>query len=128
MKALTLWQPYATAIASELKRFETRSWSTSYRGLLAIHAAKRPLGPYDQKLAETYALDPGTLPLGAVVAIVELQECIAMTPEFIRQQSPQEIAFGDWRPGRFAWRLRLVERMKKPLPASGKQGLWNWTR
>ena len=40
MKALTLTQPYATLIAIGEKRIETRSWKTSYRGKLALHAAK----------------------------------------------------------------------------------------
>lgn len=41
MKALTLWQPWATLVAIGAKRIETRSWKTSYRGRLAIHAAKK---------------------------------------------------------------------------------------
>jgi len=41
MKALTLWQPWASLIAVGAKRIETRSWSTKYRGPLAIHAAAR---------------------------------------------------------------------------------------
>jgi len=41
MKALSLWQPWASAIALGSKRIETRGWATSYRGPLAIHAAKR---------------------------------------------------------------------------------------
>ncbi|WP_371822846.1 hypothetical protein [Cohnella sp. LGH] len=28
MKAITVWQPWATLIALRLKRYETRSWST----------------------------------------------------------------------------------------------------
>lgn len=40
MKALTLTQPYATLVAIGAKKIETRSWKTSYRGKLAIHAAK----------------------------------------------------------------------------------------
>lgn len=40
MKVLSLTQPYATLIALGHKRIETRPWSTSYRGPLAIHAAK----------------------------------------------------------------------------------------
>lgn len=39
MKALTLHQPWASLIAVGAKKIETRSWSTSYRGPLAIHAA-----------------------------------------------------------------------------------------
>lgn len=41
MKAISLWQPWATLVAIDAKRFETRSWKTNYRGLLAIHAAKK---------------------------------------------------------------------------------------
>lgn len=40
MKALTLTQPWATLVAIGAKKIETRSWSTTYRGPLAIHAAK----------------------------------------------------------------------------------------
>ena len=43
MKAITIWQPYAQAIALGLKKFETRSWPTKYRGKLAIHASLKPL-------------------------------------------------------------------------------------
>lgn len=48
MKALTLWQPWASLIALGEKRYETRSWATSYRGLLAIHASapKPQVWPY----------------------------------------------------------------------------------
>ncbi len=43
MKALTLWQPWASLVALGVKTIETRSWSTTYRGPLAIHAAaKKP--------------------------------------------------------------------------------------
>ena len=45
MKALTLYQPYATAIALGLKKYETRSWATSYRGPLAIHTSVKKLSP-----------------------------------------------------------------------------------
>lgn len=40
MKAITLWQPWASLLAIGAKQHETRSWKTSYRGPVAIHAAK----------------------------------------------------------------------------------------
>jgi hypothetical protein len=43
VKALSLWQPWASLVALGVKTIETRSWSTSYRGPLAIHAARRPV-------------------------------------------------------------------------------------
>lgn len=41
MKALTLNDPWAQFVARGYKTIETRSWSTSYRGPLAIHSSKR---------------------------------------------------------------------------------------
>jgi hypothetical protein len=40
MKAISLHQPWAAAVAVGIKWIETRSWRTHYRGPLAIHAAK----------------------------------------------------------------------------------------
>ena len=49
-RCLSLWQPWATAVAELLKGIETRSWATKYRGWLAIHAAQTvvygSVGPY----------------------------------------------------------------------------------
>lgn len=40
MKALSLKQPWASMVANGTKTIETRSWRTSYRGPLAIHASQ----------------------------------------------------------------------------------------
>lgn len=40
MKLISLWEPWASLMAIGAKRIETRSWSTDYRGWLAIHASK----------------------------------------------------------------------------------------
>lgn len=40
MRILSLWQPWATLVVRGLKKFETRSWGTDYRGTILIHAAK----------------------------------------------------------------------------------------
>ena len=46
MKAISLWQPWASAIAIGEKTIETRSWWTPHRGALAIHAAKTDTPPH----------------------------------------------------------------------------------
>jgi len=40
VKALTMTQPWAMLVALGENSIETRSWSTKYRGALAIHSAK----------------------------------------------------------------------------------------
>lgn len=89
MKALTLTQPWASLVGCGVKRIETRSWSTNYRGELAIHAAvglpaaaKRlcdtpvfanPLGKAMGWPAERLSR---RLPLGAIVATCDLVDCL----------------------------------------------------
>jgi len=37
---LPIIEPFATLIAIQEKKIETRSWKTNYRGKIAIHASK----------------------------------------------------------------------------------------
>jgi len=41
IKAISLWQPWASAMALGFKKNETRHWATKYRGPLLIHAAQK---------------------------------------------------------------------------------------
>ncbi len=54
MKAISLWQPWATLVALGIKQTETRHWATKHRGQLAIHAAKR-WRPEQQQAALRFA-------------------------------------------------------------------------
>jgi len=36
-----------------------------------------------------------------------------------------EILFGDWTPGRYVWEIANVNLLPEPIPARGKQGLFN---
>lgn len=38
-----------------------------------------------------------------------------------------ELPFGDFTPGRFAWLLSDIEPLAEPVPARGRQGLWEWS-
>lgn len=143
MKALTIWQPYASLIAIKAKRYETRSWPTKYRGPLAIHAAaKNPAEVFkilDTDIFELIekALEPEgdknisrlrvkCLPTGKLIATARLTDCILITEDFAASVSPEERAFGDWTPGRYAWKLEEVEILASFPDIKGKQGLWNF--
>lgn len=136
MKALSLTQPWASLVAIGAKRFETRSWKTTHRGLLTIHAAKgfprecRALlaEPEFYRAFHVHDETPDPLPLGAVVAVVRVIECYATTDDFVtdlRREDPCEIRFGDYSPGRYAWKLELVHRLERPIPARGFQRIFN---
>jgi len=84
-RALTIRQPWASLIALGVKTIETRSWSTRYRGPLAIHAGKAPTSfaaaadPWRRLAAETGQARPWyEVTLGAVVAVADLVDVVPM--------------------------------------------------
>lgn len=154
MRALGLHQPWASLIAQGIKTVETRDWSTTYRGPLAIHANvawtqeqhDRWLEFSDEFGAERFAplptWQPKRLrratdlpPLGAVVAICTLHTVGAFEGDvdgvWIRTPeggtipvSSDNESAGDCGPGRFGWVLARVWRLATPYPLRGQQGLW----
>ncbi|HEY0075556.1 MAG TPA: ASCH domain-containing protein [Abditibacteriaceae bacterium] len=142
-RAISLWDPWATLVAIGAKKIETRSWPTDYRGPLAIHASRRTselkiclqnehfwkalspryveIGEYTErgkaKLAHHFSL-------GCVVAVVDLKDCVP-TEELASTISDQELAFGNYARGRFAWILENVRSLQNPLPQRGAQRFFN---
>lgn len=47
MRLISLHEPWATLIALQFKRVESRDWETRYRGPLAIHASKHGMSLQD---------------------------------------------------------------------------------
>jgi hypothetical protein len=147
VQALTLTEPWATLVAVGAKQIETRHWRTPYRGLLAIHAAKGfpdwaqqycLLEPFRSVLTEQTKIriiwdkargrapeDRTDFPLGKVIAICRLRNIIP-TEEAAQHISAQELAFGDYSRGRWAWVLSDIQRLIHAVPARGALGLWEW--
>jgi activating signal cointegrator 1 len=135
MKALTIWEPWASLIAVGAKRYETRSWPTAYRGPIAIHAGRTWNSEIKEACADSLIADrlsrlyswpiqKSRLPLGCIVAVGFLAEVIR-TDDLPFQRIDTEFRFGNFMPGRWAWRIEYVERFKEPLHATGRQGLWD---
>lgn len=129
MKALSLWQPWASAVALGHKVYETRSWSTDYRGPLAIHAAQASArAAWAIGVSALVARDfPAGFffPRGGIVAVVQLVDVLEMTPELIAATAEKERRWGDWQPGRFAWKLEQPRALKWPVGLKGRQRLFN---
>lgn len=66
----------------------------------------------------TLASEPGPI----VIAYTDPGSEHPDNQRFIRQKP-----YGDYSPGRFAWLLADIKPLPEPIPAKGKQGLWNWT-
>lgn len=137
MKAITLWQPWASLLVAGEKKVETRSWRFPYKMpiVLAIHAAKK----WDNYLAELAWSQPfhsalqrcgllngrGSIPRGAIVGIVQLTSC-RPTDDFGQTVSTTEMAFGDYTAGRWAWLCSEFFQLPEPIPCRGRQGVFDW--
>lgn len=129
MRALSLTQPWATAIALSLKRWETRSWPTQLRGQICIHAAKgfpKWAKEFAEEMAKGYAiraLFPENLPLGQIVCVADLTEC-RKTETAKLELSEAEQSWGDYGEGRYCFKLENVIQLASPIPATGALGFW----
>lgn len=150
MKALTLTQPWASLVAVGAKRIETRSWSTSYRGPLLIHAARgfpqeakrfcesrivcRVMGwpecpeALTQEWLDDNARRIKALPLGRIIATVQMVHCLetGLIQTSVLPFTEQERAFGNYAHGRFGFLLEDAIPLAEPIPAKGALGLWKW--
>ena len=130
MKVLSLTEPYATCILNGLKKIETRSWKTAYRGPLLIHASATRIPPETRKNDALMALvDPDGLHFGHIICACSLADCIPMTAGFIeeiRRTRPTEYAAGVYAEGRYAWFLSDIRPLPEPIPAKGHLGLWEY--
>lgn len=126
VRILTVRQPWATAIAEGLKRFETRTKPTKWRGWVFIHAAKAMTREQHQ-LAFNMGPRESELPRGRVVAIANLRASWRTVDidlaNFGKGISADERALGDYTAGRYAWQLDDVHAFDGP-PLVGKLGLW----
>lgn len=110
--ALTIRQPYAWLIVAGIKPVENRTWSTTYRGPLLIHAGTKmhdhPLHEIERRYG--VRIDTRLLQMGGVIGRVDLVDVVTSHP------SP-------WFTGPFAF----VLRDPTALPfrsARGAQGLF----
>lgn len=110
MKALTIRQPWADAIAHGEKRIENRSRRTNYTGTVLIHAG---LGQDVNALPpEMTAGWPDTR--GAIIAVADLVGC----HQAARCCKPWGF------PDVWHWELADVRVVPVRVPAKGQLGLW----
>jgi len=107
------------------KRVETRSWTTGYRGLLAIHAAKGFPAWAREFAAEERAIGrlPAQLPVAAIVAVARLV-AVRPTSEASLLVGPLERHLGDYTDGRFGWFCEDIVALRDPVGCRGALGLW----
>jgi len=149
MKALTIWQPWASLVILGAKPYEFREWDYSdrYPGVvdqrIAIHAAARPIKPAEiedliervrekesslvpeiawpllNRLSQAYK-GQGVLELSAGLGTCIIRKPIKVTDLFKGYDSDR------LNHRMFAWPVTDIEPFDHPIPHRGAQGFWNW--
>lgn len=115
LRALTVRQPWAWAIVHGGKDVENRTWPTSYRGRLIIHAGGKL---ETEALAVVESRSDAAVPAsdefvrGAIIGTVELVDCVRDSDSVWAQ------------PDHWHWLLRQPRPLRTPYPCVGKLGLW----
>lgn len=151
MKALTIWEPWASLIIEGHKKYEFRTWP-GHKSIvgqrIVIHSAARKwkaeeigallndwerlkayLGDMDDEqnwakalsLLERVWRDETTLPFGCALGTAILGQPARAIDTFSTQMDPDDINPDIW-----AWPLTDIIKFKEPIPAKGMQGFWNW--
>jgi hypothetical protein len=157
MKALTVWQPWASLIMMGAKPHEFRRWNFADKPHLAkligrrivVHAGARParISEIDDVLAR---IEDGESALEDHIAkpfLLELREAIrrkergnaplasALGTAVLGEPRNVLDLFGDGQVGdsdrldqhMYGWPLSDVQPFTAPVPAAGAQGFWNWS-
>lgn len=151
MKALTIWQPWASLIMSGAKPYEFRGWAAPrlIRGQrIAIHAGARPprrseiadlimrlRGPdawstalkpdIAAPLLERWHANPAFLPVASILGTAILGDPVwawEIVDEFSGTLNDSDRA----EHCNFAWPLTAIIPFEPIVPARGAQGFWDW--
>jgi hypothetical protein len=136
IRAYSLMEPWASAVAWGLKGIETRDHDLSHRGPLAIHASKTKdresraffdeVRPYFRMAG--YLGSYEDLPFGRVVCLTNMTDSrpTEVLENLVNHVGEIELLFGNFTPGRRGYLLQDVRRLITPVPAKGWPGLWTW--
>lgn len=115
---LTIRQPWALLVVEGVKTYEFRSWYTSLRGVLWIHAGSRVEKDVVEELFPDATIDQ--FPTSALVGAVYVSACLhrkeykTAAPEIKNVKSE------------YAWKLACAKALDDPIPALGRLGIWKW--
>lgn len=134
MKVLTIREPWCSAIVFGPKRIENRTWEAPQRlwgQTIALHASKgfvradreNALSLSDEGLF-THDDAPGTR--GHIIGTATLVGCYTQLDLLLPHLLPcDEQQISDWYTGPIGWLLADILALERPIPATGRLGLWD---
>ena len=122
MRALSIMQPWAAAIAYGAKRVENRTWTVprwAIGQVIAIHASKKPDISARPPAGECWP--DHRMHLGAVIAVAVVAGC-HHSSDASECPGPKCSSWAVL--GQYHWLLSDVLPLAEPVPCRGMLGLW----
>lgn len=147
MKALTIWQPWASLIMAGAKPWEWRGYPAPRSQVgrrIVIHAGKRPVRMSEiaeileqlragdsslvREIAEPLLLRAHATnwPLAAGLGTAALGEPVAAA-EWAQKHAGPGYDSSRIDHHMFGWPLTQIESFEHPVPMRGAQGFWTWS-
>lgn len=140
MKALSIKQPWASLIIEGLKDIENRSWKTSFRGTVLVHATAKTAGIPSELLTNEqwdslhyciespfwmFELMAGRYTNSAIIGTVDIVDCVVNHPSIWAEKTDYENFNED--PVYYNWVLSNPVKFDEPiLNVKGKLSLWDY--
>jgi hypothetical protein len=129
LRALSVRQPWAAAIAHYGKNIENRTRRTHHRGLIAVHASLEPAADADHALQWIREVADSTPRQvlshdvrGVIIAVAEIVGCHEAGDT---EHCIEDGGCSPWaRPAGWHWELDNVRPLPHPVGARGALGLW----
>lgn len=131
MKVISLLETWGSLIYEGIKKVETRSWKTNYRGELYIHTSLKKISSKDdriQKMIQDFIPNRNFM-YGYIIAKCKLVDCQYMDEAYIKDIKENQVIeerCGEYKIGRYAWILKDIEPLENPILAKGHLGIWNY--
>ena len=128
MKVLSVKQPWAALLVNGIKDIENRTRRTTFRGRILIHASKAQMSGFiadflteeqAKAVCEAKIEDSDfrkSLVRGMIIGSIEIYDCVKNDSSIWAEKNV-------WN-----WKVRKPILFKKPIPAKGKLGLWNFEK
>jgi len=140
MKAISIKQPWASLIIEGIKDIENRTWKTSFRGTVLVHATAKTAGIPSELLTNEqwdslhyciespfwmFELMAGRYTNSAIIGTVDIVDCVVNHPNIWAEKTDYENFNED--PVYYNWVLSNPVKFDEPmLNVKGKLSLWDY--
>lgn len=136
ISCLSVRQPWASLLVTGIKNIENRTWYSSHRGRILIHASKT-WGP-DEELAHARLMDFAIAMrddrrqyilscvkdnLGGIIGECEMQSCITSEDWFVHGGLPYD-GKHEWFTGPYGYLMTNAVMYRRIIPYRGQQKLF----